>query len=155
MMKAQNSLLIIRQLDDKIGTEGALQQFVLPQDGWINLIRKTLNMSLRQLGARMSITPQSLRKIEIREKEGAITLKTLRDAAKALDMELVYTFIPKDGSLENMLERKAREMAVKIVTRTSTTMKLEDQENSQKRIGQAIEDMTAELKREMPKTLWD
>ncbi|MRG46942.1 mobile mystery protein A [Chitinophaga sp. SYP-B3965] len=154
-MKAQNSLLIIRQLDDKIGTEGALQQFVLPQDGWINLIRKTLNMSLRQLGARMSITPQSLRKIEIREKEGAITLKTLRDAAKALDMELVYTFIPKDGSLENMLERKAREMAVKIVTRTSTTMKLEDQENSQKRIGQAIEDMTAELKREMPKTLWD
>lgn len=103
----------------------------------------------------MSITLQSLSKIEAREKEGTITLKTLRDAAKALDMELVYSFVPKDGSLENLLERKAHEMAVKIVTRTSTTMKLEDQENSQKLIGQAIKDMTEELKREMPKNLWD
>jgi len=153
-MKLQNSKLVLRQLDKKLQVAQPLKD-MMPPNGWISLIRKTLNMSLRQLGNRMSITPQSIRDIEKREGEGTLTLKTLKDAAEALDMTLVYGFIPKDGSLENMIERRAREMAEKIVKRTSTTMKLEDQENSTKRIKQAIEEMTDELKKEMPKSLWD
>lgn len=70
-------------------------------------------------------------------------------------MKLVYGFIPKDGSLEKMVEQQAAELAKKIVLRTSTTMKLEDQENSSQRIKEAIADMTDELKRAMPKSLWD
>jgi predicted DNA-binding mobile mystery protein A len=153
-MKLESSKLVIRQLDTKMKPYHLLQE-IQPATGWVHLIRKTLKMSLRQLGNRMSITPQSIRSIEKREKEGTVTLQTLKEAAKALDMVLVYGFIPKDGSLENLIERKAYEQAKKIVGRTSATMKLEDQENSKNRIKQAVEELAEEIKREMPKSLWD
>jgi hypothetical protein len=70
-------------------------------------------------------------------------------------MNLVYGFTPKDGSLDALIERRARELATNIVLRTSQTMKLEDQKNSDKRIKKAIEERTAVIKNEMPKILWD
>lgn len=154
-MKLKNSNLVIAQLDKKLWGFSSVQQEIPPTEGWIKTIRTTLNMSLRQLGDRLSITPQSVKDIEKREKQGTITLNTLKDAAKALDMQLVYGFVPLDGSLEKMIERKAYEMATRIVKRTSMTMKLEDQENSQERIQQAIKEMAEDIRREMPKKLWD
>lgn len=153
-MKLQSSKLVLRQLDKKLMAFQPLQE-AMPATGWVNLVRKTLNMSLRQLGNRMSITPQSMRSIEKREKEGTVTLQTLKEAAEALDMILVYGFVSKDGSLEKMIERKAYEKAQKIVSRASTTMKLEDQGNSKERIKQAVAELAEEIKREMPKNLWD
>ncbi len=70
-------------------------------------------------------------------------------------MELVYGFVPKDGTLDGYIENKARFLAEKIVTRTSNTMKLEDQENSSERIKKAIEERTKIIKQELPKALWD
>jgi predicted DNA-binding mobile mystery protein A len=154
-MNNQNNTLIINQLDRQLEKLYPLQDLAQPTEGWVALIRKTLKMSLRQLATRMSITPQSLRDIEIREKKGTITLKTLKDAAKALDMKLVYGFVPYNQSLEQMVESKAAEMARSIVIRTSTTMKLEDQENSKQRLEKAIAELTSEIKRQMPKILWD
>ncbi len=112
-------------------------------------------MSLQQLADKLSITKQSVQEIELREKEGTITLKNLRVAANALDMQLVYGLVPKDGSLEKLIDRKARELATRIVSRTSNTMKLEDQENTQQRLKKAIEERTAIIKNELPKMLWD
>jgi predicted DNA-binding mobile mystery protein A len=112
-------------------------------------------MSLQQLSKRLSITKQSMQEIEQREKDGSITIKSLREAAKALDMQLVYGFVPLDGSLEELINRKARELAMQIVLRTSNSMKLEDQENSKQRIEKAIEERAAVIKNEMPKALWD
>lgn len=154
-MKSKNDLLVVRQLDLKLKELKPCQALSVPQDGWISLIRKTLKMSLRQLGGRLSVTPQGVRELEIREKEGTITLRSLREAAEALDMQLAYFFIPKDGSLEKMIERKAYELAARIVNRTATTMKLEDQGNSPERIEQAVKEMGENLKKEMPKQLWD
>ena len=154
-MYAKNKLLQIKQLDYKIEGTDQIKDLHVPKTGWINTIRKALNMSLIQLGNRMGITPQSVRALELRESEGKITIRSLQEAANALDMTLVYGLIPKSKSLESMVEEKAREMATQIVKRTSITMKLENQENSEERIEQAVNEMTAELKREIPKTLWD
>ena len=153
-MQSPNNRRIIRQLDQKINGLQPLRES-RPATGWVNLIRKTLHISLRQLGSKMAVTPQSIRSIEKREKEKTITLQTLSDAAEALDMILVYGFIPKDGSLEKLIARKAYEKAEKIVTRTSASMKLEDQENSKDRIEQAIVELAEEIKWDMPKSLWD
>lgn len=153
-MKIQNSLLIIRQLDRKLQTFQSLEKFSLPLGGWIQTIRKTLQMSLRQLGNRLSVTPQSVSEIEAREKDGSITLNSLRLAGEALDLKLVYGFVPKDGSLEKLIESRAREIATQIVDRASLTMKLENQENSSSRLNQAVEELIEELKRH-PKKLWD
>lgn len=126
-----------------------------PPTGWLKAIRVSLGMSLQQLADKLSITKQSVQEIETREKEGGITLKSLKEAANAMDMQLVYALVPKDGSLDALIERKAKEMATRIVTRTSNNMKLEDQENSKERLKKAVEERTAIIKNEMPKTLWD
>lgn len=93
--------------------------------------------------------------IEQREEQRRITLQSLQDTAEALEMKLVYALVPKDGSLDTLIERRAQELATKIVSRTSNSMKLEDQENSEKRIRKAIQERTAILKQELPKILWD
>jgi predicted DNA-binding mobile mystery protein A len=154
-MKMNNRKLIINQFDKKMQSLHPLRDMEHPKEGWINLLRKTLNMSLRQLGQRLSVTPQGMKKIEKNEAEGGITINALKDTADALGMKLVYGFVPKDVSLEKMIEKQATEIARKIVMRTSNSMKLEDQENSSQRIKNAITELTEELKREMPKTLWD
>lgn len=131
-----------------------LKQVTPPPLGWINAIRTSLGISLEQLGKKLSITKQAATALETREKDGSITLKTLREAAKALDMQLVYALVPYDGSLEALIERKAKALATEIVLRTSNTMKLEDQENTKARIEKAIEERTVAIKNEMPKALW-
>jgi hypothetical protein len=54
-----------------------------------------------------------------------------------------------------MIEKRAKELAQKIVLRTSNSMKLEDQENSGERIEKAIQEKTEEIKEELPKYLWE
>jgi len=147
--------LLLQQLNNKMQSFAALQKVVAPPTGWIKAVRLALGMSSQQLGNKLSITRQGVQDIERREKDGSITLNTLKETAAAMDMQLVYGFVPKDGSLENLIERKAKELAANIVMRTSNTMKLEDQENSQERINKAIEEKTAALKNELPKILWD
>ncbi len=147
--------LQLEQLESRIKLYSIAQKLPNPPIGWVKAVRTALGMSLQQLANKLSITKQSVREIEIREKEGAITLKSLRETARALDMELVYGFVPKDGSLENYIEKKARLLAERIVYQTSNTMKLEDQENSKERIKKAIEERTYLIKQELPKSLWD
>jgi len=147
--------LQIQHLNSKMQAFSVLNKVVPPPIGWIKAVRTALSMSLQQLGNKLSITKQSAQDIERREKDGSITIKALRDTANALDMQLVYGFVPKDGSLELLIYRKAKELATQIVLRTSNSMKLEDQENSKKRIQKAIEERTTALKNEMPKILWD
>ena len=146
--------LQLQQLNAKMHAFATSQKVAPPPTGWIKAIRTALGMTLEQLGNKLSLTKQAAQAIENREKEGSLTLKALREAANAMDMHLVYGFVPKDGSLDALIDRKARELAAQIVLRTSQTMKLEDQENSPERIKKAIEERAAVIKAEMPKMLW-
>lgn len=151
----KNRKLIREQLDNKIIKYRGLQEVALPPNGWIYSIRQGINMSLRQLGQRLSITPQSVKEIEEREKNGTISLKVLRQVANALDMDFVYGFVPRENTLEAMVTKKAKELATRIVERTSIQMGLEDQKNTDERIEKAINERTDEIKRELPRYLWD
>jgi predicted DNA-binding mobile mystery protein A len=148
--------LIEQQLNTKMQVFIPLRGVVMPPTGWIKAIRAALGMSLMQLGNKLNgITKQSVSELEAREKDGSITIRSLQEVAKALDMQLVYGFIPNDGSLDALIERKANELATKIVLRTSNSMKLEDQENSKERIEKAIQERATTIKNEVPKILWD
>ena len=151
----KNKKLIREQLDNKIIKYRGLQKVALPPNGWIYSIRQGINMSLRQLGQRLSITPQSVKEIEEREKNGTISLKVLRQVADALDMDFVYGFVPRENTLEAMVTKKAKELATRIVERTSIQMGLEDQKNTDERIEKATNERTDEIKRELPRYLWD
>ena len=147
--------LQIQQLNSKMLTVAAIKKITPPPTGWIKAVRNALGMTLQQLGNKLSITKQSIQIIERREVEGSITLKTLRDVANGLDMELVYGFVPKDGSLDALIERKAKALATQIVMRSANTMNLENQGVSEIRIQKAIKERTVAIVNEMPKNLWD
>ncbi len=132
-----------------------LKTVVIPNKGWVNTMRTALKMSLRQLGNRMNFSAQNIKQIEEREVNGTVSINSLREVANAMDMQLVYGFVSKHESLEQMIEKRAKELATEIVMRTNNTMTLEDQQNSKERIEKAIEQKTIEIKSEMPKYLWD
>jgi predicted DNA-binding mobile mystery protein A len=152
-MKKQK--LIMEQLDAKILQLKKVENLVIPSSGWVYSIRKALGMSMRQLGNRMGITPQSVKEIEKREQNETISIKVLRQFGKSLNLKLIYGFIPQSGNLEDIIEKRAYELAMEIVNRTSISMKLEDQENNPVRIQKAIKEKANEIKTEMPKYLWD
>lgn len=147
--------LQIEQLENKMKRFATLSTIVPPPTGWVRATRLALGISLKQLAKQLKITKQSVQELEKREKEGSISIRSLREAARALDMKLIYGFVPLDGSIKNLIERKARELATQIVLRTSSSMKLENQENSEARIKKAINERTNDLKQELPKALWD
>lgn len=150
MKKLKN--LQIAQLDAK--TQG-LPFSERPARGWVNAIRVSLNMSLQQLGSKIGISRQSVLELENSERSGTVSLNTLNKVASALNMKLVYGFLPNDGSFEKMIERKALTTAREIVMRTNTTMKLEDQQVSKERLEKAVKELAAQIKEQMPKYLWD
>ncbi len=152
-MKKQK--LIMEQLDAKILQFKKIENIVIPSSGWVYSIRQALGMSMRQLGNRMGITPQSVKEIEEREKNETISIKVLRQFGKSINLKLIYGFIPQSGNLEDIIEKRAYELAIEIVNRTSISMKLEDQENNPARIQKAIKEKANEIKTAMPKYLWD
>ncbi len=154
-MKNTKKQLLRQQTNTKLNQLMLVGEVTPPRKGWLNTIRTALNMSLRQLANKLQISPQSVNEIETREANGTVTLRTLREVAEAMDLQLVYGFIPKDGSLDALIERKARALAEQIVMRTSNTMSLEDQKVSYGRLKKAIKERTESIKDEMPKALWD
>lgn len=147
--------LLIEQLDRKLKPFRGAEKVIVPEQGWIYAIRTSLNMTLEQLGDKLQMTKQGIKKIEEREGTDSISIKSLKEIGNALDMKFVYGFVPKHGSVDEMITARAIAIAEKIVLRTNQTMKLENQGNSQEQINHAIMELASELKREMHKSLWD
>jgi predicted DNA-binding mobile mystery protein A len=147
--------LLIQQLDQKLAEFKGTEEVLVPQKGWINNIRTTLNMTRDQLGNKLGLTKGAIQKIEEREASGQITINKLRNVGDVLNMQFVYGFVPKDETIDKLISLKAEKLARKIVLRTNQNMKLEDQGIGDKKINESIIDLANEIKREMRKSLWD
>ena len=147
--------LLIEQLDQKLNPFQQTELVLVPNKGWINTIRTTINMTMAQLGAKLNITRQGVKRIEDSEAKGTLSINSLKEVAQALDLKFVYGFVPKDGSIDNLIHLKAENLARKIVLRTNQNMKLEDQGISDDKINDSIIDLANEIKREMRRSLWD
>jgi len=147
--------LLIEQLDQKLENFKDAGMVLVPQKGWVNTIRTTLNMTRDQLGTKLNLTKGAIQKIEEREATGQITINKLKDVGNALNMKFIYGFIPKDGTIESLVNLKAEKLARKIVLRTNQNMKLEDQGIGDEKINKTIKELASEIKREMKKSLWD
>jgi len=154
-MQNLTNKLTLEQIDKKLKKFSPLVKTSLPTEGWIFNIRQALGISLKQLGKKLKLTPAGVKEMENREKNGSISLNGLKDFASAMNLKFVYAFIPNDGSLEKMIEKRALEIAKQIVLKTSHTMALEDQQNEPSRLNKAIKDRAQQIKNEMPKYLWD
>lgn len=116
-----------QRLDMKFDAIGPVERFAMPPKGWIRAIRDALGMSLRQMASRLGTSAPGARKLEESEANGTISLKSLRRAAEALDCVVIYALVPKT-SLTEMVDQRAREIALRALGRVSHSMALEDQE---------------------------
>ena len=151
-MKSSKVQFFLDETQDKLNPFFVLKSETKPDNGWVNAIRVSIKMSLRQLGERLHITPQGVKDLEKREKEGAITINTLKEVGRVLDMDLVYGFISRHNSLEDMIEERAREIAEDVVLKT---MQLDNPRKSENDIKKAIQQKTYEISSKMPSNLWD
>ena len=124
-----------------------------PSSGWIRAVRTSFGMSVRQMAERIGIAQQSAARLEKNEVNDAITLKSLRKAAAALDCKLVYALVPNRGSLRDIVRRQALKKAGDIVDPVDHSMMLEAQ-----RVGNRKEktiQIADELARSPDRSLWD
>ncbi|MFZ4798445.1 MAG: XRE family transcriptional regulator [Bacteroidia bacterium] len=147
--------LKVEQLDKKIQSFIGTEKIIVPDKGWINTIRTSINMTLEQLGNKLNVTRQGAKKMEDSESKGTISLTAMKEIGHVLNMHFVYGFVPIQGSIDKLIQIKAEELAKKIVLRTNQNMKLENQGNSEEQINKAIIDLTYDLKQELSKSLWD
>jgi len=147
--------LLIEQLDQKLRPFQKTDTVLVPNKGWINTIRTTINMTMAQLGAKLNITRQGVKSIEESEAKGTISINSLKEVGEALDLKFVYGFVPRDGTIDNLINSKAEKLAQKIVLRANQNMKLENQGIGDEKINESIKDLASEIKREMRKSLWD
>ena len=112
-------------------------------------------MSSAQLAARMSISRQSLEALESREVAGTATMEALRRAADALDCDLLYALVPRQASLDAVVEAQATRVAERLVKRAGHTMGLENQHVSARETVDQIAVVTRRLLADWPRDLWD
>jgi predicted DNA-binding mobile mystery protein A len=124
-----------------------------PPRGWLKAIRESLGLTERQQAERLGITGPTLHKSELAEAEERITLGQLRKLADALDCQLVYALVPRTP-LTQVVEDRARSIALQEVGEVAHTMSLEDQRPATDRLRKQVEQRTAELLRGRWSDLW-
>ncbi|MBU0909513.1 MAG: mobile mystery protein A [Proteobacteria bacterium] len=152
-MKPLHRRLIQEQLETTFARLSCLRDVQRPAKGWLRAIREALGMSGRQFAQRLGVSPPWVTSLEKKELSDSVTIKTMRQAAEALDCVFVYALLPRD-SLADIVHRRAEILAGKRLARVSHTMLLEDQQLSSIGKKKALEFEIDTLIRTMPKELW-
>ena len=152
-MQAKDKLRL-RQVSRKLESLRKLTRFQVPDRGWIFEIRGAIGMSASQLAKRLGVSQPAVAQYERNEAKGTITLGTLRNAAAALECELVYALVPK-AELEVICERQAHRIAEHAVGAAAHSMDLERQQVSAEEIEEQVKDLAKQILDEKPRSLWN
>lgn len=145
---------MMRQLlSSKIAAFKRLQKVTPPSGGWLRAIRLAVGMPSSHAARKLRISASTLREFENNEATGAISLKTLKRAADAMDCDLVYFLFPRAGSLQAMIEKQAQKRAEALVRPVAHSMLLEGQSTAAAR--ERIDELSKELAATPNASLWD
>jgi predicted DNA-binding mobile mystery protein A len=92
----------------------------------------------------MGVAQQRIAQLEQNEIGDRIQLGTLRQAAEALECDLVYVLLPR-SSLDQTVKRQARRKAAAIVDQVAHHSRLEDQTLTPTQTESQIEELAARL----------
>lgn len=148
-MRPEYRAMRLRQLSSSLAAFEEARKQTRPSRGWLRAVREALGMTLEHVGKMSKVTRQRIQKYENAEANDRITLATLHRVADAMGCELVYAIVPKSGTLMDLADKQARDLATKRVLAAEHTMALEDQAAG--KIQEAIDDETRQiLKRSRP-----
>jgi predicted DNA-binding mobile mystery protein A len=143
-----------RQLDAQLNPDVRLRDLQPPANGWLSAIRHALGMQTRQLAARLRVTPQAVSGIERSEREGTITLASLRKAADALGCDVVLAVVPR-VPLVTMYSHQVVTKAGVLSASVLDTMALEAQSDGVADVVRHGEAELQEFRRTIGARLWD
>lgn len=125
-----------------------------PPSGWLKAIRGALGISARQLAQIIGVDMSAVIRLEEREQDGKVTLEMLSRAAQAMDCKVIYSIVPKDnyGSLEDIVDSKARKAAKDLLQRVEHSMRLEEQGSQDSKV--ELEKLSQILKNKMDPRIW-
>lgn len=98
-----------------------------PRTGWVAAVRLALGMSTSDVGRRLGVSKQAVASLEASERAGTARMSTLSAAAEAMGCQLVYVIVPRDGTLEGIVQAQAGRVVDAWASQTAQTMALEDQ----------------------------
>ena len=142
------------QLDKKLAYLRDFSASGTPQCGWIKTLREALGLSSLQLGKRSGLDQSRVSRLENAETNGNLNIASLQKVAKGLGMRFVYGFVP-EVTLEEMVNTRAKEIALKRMKRLDNTMRLEKQGLPDEEQNKALQDMVEKILVSQPKDFWD
>jgi predicted DNA-binding mobile mystery protein A len=111
-------------------------------------------MSGKQLAGRLNVSQPRIPRLEQDEVSEVVSLKTMRQAAGAMDCVFVYAIVPRT-TLEETVRAQARKIADARMQRVSHTMLIEAQDLTAEERQASFDAAVEELVREMPRELWE
>ena len=153
-MRPQQKALVREQLEITLNHFSELLELQRPLKGWLRAIRGALGMSAKQFARRLGVAPPRINALEKNEISGSVTIKSMQQAADALDCVFVYAVVPRK-SLTDILRKRAQSLAIKRLSRVSHSMLLEEQQLSGIEQKKVLNAEIEELLREIPKELWE
>ena len=137
-----------------------LKRIEQPKQGWIKTVRIALSMSGAVLSQRLGGHRSIASYLERAEMDDSITLKKLKQAAEAMNCELVYAIVPKATAeqpvvdVSALLAKQAERKARSIVQRAGVQMALEAQALGTSAQEKEVERLKNKLLHDMPRDFW-
>lgn len=148
--------LMINQLDKQLKEWRAVsKKYSKPRVGWVKTVRMALSMSVEQLANRLGVTRSRITQLENAEIHDAVTLRSLQEAANAMECELVYAIVPKNNSsLEDIIKKRVAQIANERVDRIAHSMALEAQSVDADVLKNQKNELAKSLTEHLNKKIW-
>jgi predicted DNA-binding mobile mystery protein A len=152
-MSPDQTLLARKNLDRRLSKLNR-EAVAMPPFGWVRAIREALGMSPQKLAERMGVSRPRVNTIEKAEVTGSTTIKTLREAAEAMNCTLVYAIVPTT-TLDEILREQAAKKADVELARHHHTMRLENQAMDKRDLAVERERLVADMLAGSLRRVWD
>ena len=108
-MKATLQDVLLSTLDTQLPALVAAQKTAgTPAGGWLRAVRQAMGLAQTTVAKATGISQQAYAQFERGEAAGTLSVGNLQRAAAAMDCELVYFFVPRDGRAKSFSELAAQ-----------------------------------------------
>jgi predicted DNA-binding mobile mystery protein A len=152
-MSPDQTILARKSLDRRLAPLRG-DAVIVPPSGWIKAIREALGMTAEQLARRMGVVQSRVSTLEKAERSGAPSIKSLRQAAEAMNCTLVYAIVPTT-TLDVIVRDQATKKADAELARHHHTMRLENQAMDRRDLATERERLVAEMLAGSLRRVWD
>jgi predicted DNA-binding mobile mystery protein A len=99
-MEWKMQVIAQRDLDRQLRPFLIARRVQRPSGGWLRTVRKALGLSATAMAKDLRVSPAAVFQMERSEWNDKISLRGLREAARAMACEVVYAVVPYQGTFE-------------------------------------------------------